>query len=73
MDLIFCRRGQLGLGTLNIEEEPVLIEALAGIKVNITLVHNPSFLLSHLQSSLLEKNLWFINSNVNYISLYAIR
>lgn len=32
------RRGQLGLGTLNVEEEPVLVEALAGIKV-IFLVH----------------------------------
>lgn len=28
------RRGQLGLGELSSEEEPVLVEALAGIKVN---------------------------------------
>lgn len=32
--LNFChRRGQLGLGELESEEVPVLIEALAGIKV----------------------------------------
>lgn len=31
----FCRRGQLGLGELEPKEEPVLIEALAGIKVCI--------------------------------------
>lgn len=31
--LIICSRGQLGLGELESKEEPVLIEALAGIKV----------------------------------------
>lgn len=31
--LLVCSRGQLGLGELEPEEAPVLIEALAGIKV----------------------------------------
>lgn len=31
----FRRRGQLGLGALDPEEEPILIEALSGIKVNL--------------------------------------
>lgn len=31
--LLICRRGQLGLGELEPKEEPMLIEALAGIKV----------------------------------------
>lgn len=30
----FCSRGQLGHGTLEDESEPVLIEALAGLKIN---------------------------------------
>lgn len=44
------RRGQLGLGELESEEQPVLIEALAGIKVSanvfaflLVLVLNGSF------------------------------
>lgn len=31
---IVFRRGQLGLGSLESEEVPILIEALAGIKVS---------------------------------------
>lgn len=33
--LTIDRRGQLGLGTLDTEEEPVLVDALAGIKVGL--------------------------------------
>lgn len=41
--LIFNRRGQLGLGTLDAEEEPVLVDALAGIKVSLKYSKQPVF------------------------------